>query len=303
MTAEAHLKAAAAVVGGGGRQLDLSEPRVMGILNVTPDSFCDGGQHNSLKRACNRAEAMLQQGADLIDVGGESSRPGATPVPLEEELRRVVPVVRELVRQFDALVSVDTVKAGVMSAVIDEGAWMINDVCALAGDGTLQAVAGSDVAVCLMHMLGKPRTMQDNPRYDDVVAEVAAFFEQRCRICEDAGIGRPRLVVDPGFGFGKTLEHNCELLRQLPTFLGSGTPVMIGLSRKAMVTALSGSQPRQGVSGSVALGLICYLRGARIFRVHDVIETVQALRAVSQLGWLPPLEPFPRPTIERMRSV
>ena len=273
--------------------LELSEPRIMGILNVTPDSFCNGGLHDSLKRACRRAETMLQQGADLIDVGGESSRPAATPVPLELELERVVPVVRELVRQFDTLVSVDTAKAGVMRAVIDEGAWMINDVQALAGEGTLEAVAGSDVAVCLMHMLGEPRTMQDDPRYDDVVAEVAAFLEERCRVCEAAGIGRSRLIVDPGFGFGKTLEHNCELLRQLPTFLTSGAPILIGLSRKAMVTALSGSEPRQGIHGSVALGLICYLRGARILRVHDVIETAQALRAVNRLGWLPPLETPP----------
>ena len=281
--------AAGAVAGGGGRLLELAQPRVMGILNVTPDSFCDGGHHNSFNQACERAEAMLRQGADLIDVGGESSRPGAVPVPLEEELRRVIPVVRELVRQFDALVSVDTAKAEAMKAAIDEGAWMINDVRALAAEGALQTVAGSDVAVCLMHMLGEPGSMQSDPRYGDVVAEVAAFLEKRCQACEEAGIDRSRLVIDPGFGFGKTLEHNCELLRQLPIFLGSRTPVMIGLSRKAMVTALSGSEPSQGVSGSVALGLICYLRGARILRVHDVTETVQALRAVQQLGWLPPL--------------
>ena len=261
----------------------------MGILNVTPDSFCDGGRHNSFKQACERAETMLRQGADLIDVGGESSRPGAVSVPLEQELQRVVPVVRELVREFDALVSVDTAKAEVMKAVIDEGAWMINDVRALAEEGALETVANSDVAVCLMHMLGSPRTMQSDPRYGDLVAEVAAFLEERCLLCERAGIDRSRLVVDPGFGFGKTLEHNCELLRQLPAFLGSRTAVMIGLSRKAMVTALADSEPCEGVSGSVALGLICCLRGARILRVHDVIETVQALKAVWRLGWLPPL--------------
>jgi dihydropteroate synthase len=256
----------------------------MGVLNVTPDSFSDGGLHDSTERAEQRAAAMIAEGAALIDVGGESTRPGATEVPVEIELQRVIPVV-ERVARLGAIVSIDTRRALVMRAAIAAGAGMVNDVSALREPGALEAVAGSGAAVCLMHMLGEPRSMQVAPRYDDVVTEVKAFLAARVHACLSAGIAAERLVVDPGFGFGKTLEHNLQLLRGLGPLCELGLPLLVGLSRKSMLGALTGRSVDARQAGSVALALLAVQGGARIIRAHDVAATVDALKvwsAVSQ---------------------
>jgi dihydropteroate synthase len=260
----------------GVRTLDLSRPRVMGILNVTPDSFSDGGRYAGLARALDRARAMLADGADVVDVGGESTRPGAAPVDEATELARVVPVIEALARE-GALVSVDTTKPGVMRAAIGAGAAMVNDVGALGAPGAIDAVAGSGVAVCLMHMRGTPATMQSAPEYADVVAEVRGFLAARARVCEAAGIARDRIVVDPGFGFGKTLAHNLDLLARLDEIAASGYPVLAGLSRKSMLGAITGRPEGERMAASVAAALSAVQRGAAIVRVHDVRETVDAL--------------------------
>lgn len=271
-----------AVAGGttvlrcGARTLDLSRPRVMGILNVTPDSFSDGGRYAGLARALDHARAMLADGADVVDVGGESTRPGAAPVDEATELARVVPVIEALARE-GALVSVDTTKPGVMRAAIGAGAAIVNDVGALGAPGAIEAVAGSGVAVCLMHMRGTPATMQSAPDYADVVTEVRGFLEARARACEAAGIARDRIVVDPGFGFGKTLAHNLDLLARLDEIAASGYPVLAGLSRKSMLGAITGRPEGERMAASVAAALSAVQRGAAIVRVHDVRETVDAL--------------------------
>ena len=263
----------------GARALDLSQPRVMGILNVTPDSFSDGGRHARLAEALAHARAMVAEGADLIDVGGESTRPGAAAVSVEEEIRRVVPVVEALAAELPVPISVDTSKPEVMRAAVRAGATLVNDVAALRGPGSLETAAALGVPVCLMHMQGEPRTMQRDPRYGDVVGEVAAFLAQRIAACEQAGIARGRLLVDPGFGFGKTLAHNLALLRGLPALGALGVPVLAGLSRKSMIGALLGDAPvGERLHGSVAAALLAVERGAAIVRVHDVAPTVQALR-------------------------
>jgi dihydropteroate synthase len=263
----------------GARALDLSQPRVMGILNVTPDSFSDGGRHARLAEALAHARAMVAEGADLIDVGGESTRPGAAAVSVEEEIRRVVPVVEALAAELPVPISVDTSKPEVMRAAVRAGATLVNDVAALRGPGALETAAALGVPVCLMHMQGEPRTMQRDPRYGDVVGEVAAFLAQRIAACEQAGIPRGRLLVDPGFGFGKTLAHNLALLRGLPALGALGVPVLAGLSRKSMIGALLGDAPvGERLHGSVAAALLAVERGAAIVRVHDVAPTVQALR-------------------------
>jgi dihydropteroate synthase len=263
----------------GARALDLSQPRVMGILNVTPDSFSDGGRHARLAEALAHARAMVAEGADLIDVGGESTRPGAAAVSVEEEIRRVVPVVEALAAELPVPISVDTSKPEVMRAAVRAGATLVNDVAALRGPGALETAAALGVPVCLMHMQGEPRTMQRDPRYGDVVGEVAAFLAQRIAACEQAGIPRGRLLVDPGFGFGKTLAHNLALLRGLPALGALGVPVLVGLSRKSMIGALLGDAPvGERLHGSVAAALLAVERGAAIVRVHDVAPTVQALR-------------------------
>ena len=259
----------------------LREPRtlVMGVLNVTPDSFSDGGRWLARDAALAHARAMIEAGADLIDIGGESTRPGAEPVPEQEELDRVMPVLEALTAEFEVPVSVDTCKPGVMRAAIASGAAMINDVRALRAEGALEAVREAPVLLCLMHMRGEPRTMQDDPRYDDVVADLLAFFRERIAACEAAGIDTGRLIVDPGFGFGKTLAHNLALLRRLEAFHCLGLPLLAGLSRKRMIGALLGDAPVEArLQGSVAAALIAALKGARIVRVHDVRETVEALR-------------------------
>ena len=262
----------------GRHLLDLDAPVVMGILNVTPDSFSDGGRFAGLPEALAQAERMAAEGAAIIDVGGESTRPGAAPVDAEEELRRVIPVIERLVSSLTIPVSVDTQKPAVMRAAIAAGASMVNDVAALREPGAIAAVADSDVAVCLMHMQGEPRTMQLAPRYGDVVAEVRGFLRERAARCIAAGIVRSRLVVDPGFGFGKTLAHNLELLRRLGEIAADGIPVLAGLSRKSLIGALTGRDNADRLAGSVALATIAAQNGARIVRAHDVGPTVDALR-------------------------
>ncbi|MHB0985727.1 MAG: dihydropteroate synthase [Sulfuricella sp.] len=261
--------------------LPLDRPLIMGIVNVTPDSFFDGGRHASPSAGIEHALRLLEEGADILDVGGESSRPGALSVSIDEELRRVMPVV-EAMRGRDVPVSVDTCKAEVMRAAIESGAAMINDIDALQNEGALAAVAGSDVAVCLMHKQGAPQTMQLAPSYDDVVAEVMAFLQARVAAAEAAGISRARLVIDPGFGFGKTLEHNIDLLRHLNRFRALGVPLLAGLSRKAMLGRIAGlGAADERIHASIAAAILAVQKGARIVRVHDVRATREALQVVN----------------------
>jgi len=265
----------------GKYNFDLSHPLVMGILNVTPDSFSDGGQHYLLDDALRHAEQMLSAGAKIIDVGGESTRPGASAVELQQEIDRTIPVIEKITANLDVAVSIDTSKAAVMREAVSVGAGMINDVMALQAEGALQVAAQTDdsIAICLMHMQGQPRTMQQNPTYDDVVEDVNNFLLQRIDCCKQAGISSSRLVVDPGFGFGKTLSHNLQLLKNLERFLQTGCTVLAGISRKSMIGALlDNAVASDRVVGSVAAALIAYQKGARIIRVHDVKETVDALK-------------------------
>jgi dihydropteroate synthase len=261
----------------GTRTLDLTVPRVMGIVNVTPDSFYDGGTYARTEQALAHARQMVADGADIVDIGGESTRPGAHPVSEAEELARVMPLVAGLASE-NVIVSVDTRKPGVMRAALDAGATMINDVCALRERGSLEAVAASGAAVCLMHMQGDPRTMQTEPRYDDVVHDVRDFLIERALSCEAAGIARERIVIDPGLGFGKTRAHNLALLRALPVLAGTGYALLVGVSRKATIGQLTGRAPDARLAGSLAAALAAVARGARIVRVHDVRETVDALK-------------------------
>ncbi len=260
-----------------GFSLDLSRPRVMGILNVTPDSFSDGGRFFDPGAAREQALRMEEEGAAVIDVGGESTRPGAPEVPLEEELRRVVPIVESLRSILKVPISVDTSKPEVMRRAVAAGAGLVNDVNALRADGAVETVAELDVPVCLMHMQGTPRTMQHSPRYNDVVAEVKAFFEERMAACRQAGIAEERLLLDPGFGFGKTLEHNLALLRDLEKFTDLGRPLLVGISRKSMIGAITGRETGERLPGSLAAAVMAVERGARLVRVHDVAATVDAL--------------------------
>jgi dihydropteroate synthase len=262
----------------GSTLLDLTVPKVMGVLNVTPDSFSDGGRYVSHARALEHAQAMIEGGAAIIDVGGESTRPGAAQVSVEEELRRVIPVVEALARGGHAIVSVDTSTPEVILAATAAGATLINDVRGLQRPGTLEAVAQSDCAVCVMHMQGAPDTMQRRPEYADVVAEVRNFLQARVRACETAGIGRDRIVIDPGFGFGKTVAHNLALVRQLPEFIALRLPVLMGMSRKSTIGVITGRSDSERMAGSLALAVVAVLRGAHIIRAHDVAETVDALK-------------------------
>ena len=248
----------------------------MGILNVTPDSFADGGRHFDFERALDHARRMVADGADLIDVGGESTRPGAALVTERTELKRVLPLVAALAAE-NVPVSVDTAKPAVMRAALAAGACLVNDVRALQARGALDAVAGSGCGVCLMHMQGRPRTMQANPQYEDVVREVRDFLVARALIAEGAGIARERIAIDPGFGFGKTMAHNLTLLRSLRALAGTGYPVLAGLSRKATIGQITGRDVGDRMAGSVAAALAAVARGAAIVRVHDVRETVDAL--------------------------
>jgi dihydropteroate synthase len=263
------------------RVLDLAAPVVMGVLNVTPDSFSDGGRFARRDAALAHARRMISEGAAIIDVGGESTRPGANPASVDEELARVIPVIEALRRESAVFISVDTSKPQVIEAAVAAGADIVNDVRALAEPGAIEAAAASGAGVCLMHMLGEPRTMQDAPHYENVVEEVGTFLAARMRACRDAGIDAARMVIDPGFGFGKLIEHNLALLKQLAGFEALGVPIAVGLSRKSMLAKLTGRGVDERLAGSVALATIAVLHGARIVRAHDVAATVDAVRVAA----------------------
>ena len=263
----------------GHYRLSLERPLIMGIVNVTPDSFSDGGAYLDAKAAIAHAHRLVEEGADILDIGGESTRPGAAPVSAEQELVRVVPVLRGL-RNIGVPISVDTLKTEVMRAALDEGATIINDVTALSAPGAMEAVAASDAAVCLMHMRGEPRTMQSEPHYDDVVAEVKAYLVDRMGAVLAHGIARERVILDPGFGFGKRLEHNLVLLRELEQITALGLPVLSGWSRKSSLGLITGKPANDRLAASLAAAILSVRHGANIVRVHDVAATRDALAVV-----------------------
>ncbi|PBQ16990.1 dihydropteroate synthase [Pseudomonas congelans] len=265
----------------GNRVLDLAHTHVMGILNATPDSFSDGGRYSQLDAALRHAEAMVQAGATLIDVGGESTRPGARPVSASEEVERVAPVVEVIARELDVIISVDTSTPEVMLAAAGLGAGLINDVRSLQRPGALEAAASTGLPVCLMHMLGEPGTMQDDPHYDDLVGEVCAFLAERMKQCVAAGIGQQQIILDPGFGFAKTLEHNLSLFKHMEALHALGRPLLVGVSRKSMIGAVLGRTVDQRLSGGLALAALAVAKGARILRVHDVAETADVVRMIA----------------------
>lgn len=258
-------------------QFDLTRPLVMGIVNVTPDSFSDGGRHASVDAAIAHAQQLVADGADILDIGGESTRPGAGTVSEQQELDRVLPLIEGL-QGIPVPISIDTCKTGVMRAALAAGASLVNDVNALQAEGALEVLAGSDAAVCLMHKQGEPQNMQQQPHYVDVVAEVHAFLRERIALLQAAGVPGDRIVVDPGFGFGKTLAHNLALLRGLSGFAALGVPLLAGLSRKSMLGTITGRDVGERLAASVAAALLAVQRGAAIVRVHDVRETVDALK-------------------------
>jgi dihydropteroate synthase len=263
--------------------LDLAEPVVMGILNVTPDSFSDGGRHASIDAAVEWGLAMAAEGAAIIDVGGESTRPGAAPVGLPDEIARVVPVIERLASRAGVPISVDTTKPEVMRAAVAAGARLINDVRALQAPGALAAAAECGAAVCLMHMRGEPRTMQADPQYESVVTDVREFLDGRIAACEAAGIPRERICVDPGIGFGKRPQHNLALLAALDRLADPGIPVLVGVSRKSLLGIITGRPTGERLAGSVALAALSVMRGAAIIRAHDVAATVDAVKVASAL--------------------
>ena len=265
----------------GSRFLDLSRPQVMGILNVTPDSFSDGGRYGQRDAALRHAEAMLQAGATLIDVGGEPTRPGARAVSPVEELERVAPIVEAIARELDVIISVDTSTPAVIRETARLGAGLINDVRSLQRDGALDAAADSGLPVCLMHMRGEPSTMQQNPQYPNVVAEVREFLLERLAACTAAGIGAERVILDPGFGFAKTLEHNLSLFKHLPALHALGRPLLVGVSRKSMIGKVLGHEVGERLYGSLALAALALSKGAQILRVHDVAQTVDVVRMIA----------------------
>lgn len=269
------------LVCGHGRVLDLARPVVMGVLNVTADSFSDGGRFRDYDAALRHGEKLVEEGAAILDIGGESTRPGAEPVSLQEELDRVVPVVETLARRLDVLISVDTMKPGVMRAAVAAGAGLINDVQGLEAEGAIEAAAQGGAAVCLMHMQGTPRTMQQAPHYEDVVREVGDYLRRRVAACEAGGVDRARLCVDPGFGFGKTVAHNLQLLNGLEAIAADGLPVLVGLSRKSMLSHLTGRPVQERLAGSLALATLAARNGALIVRAHDVAAT----RDVIAVAW------------------
>lgn len=264
----------------GTKRLALSSPIVMGILNVTPDSFSDGGQYSSYELACQHADDMVAQGARMIDIGGESTRPGAADVSLADELARVIPLVKYVAAHHDVWISVDTSKPEVMRQAVAAGAHLINDVRALMEPGALQAAAELQVPICLMHMQGEPKSMQFSPTYHNVIEEVSAFLTERIEACLRAGIPRELLILDPGFGFGKSLEHNYELLAKLDCFAQFDLPILIGLSRKSMIGNLLAKPTSERLAGSLAGAMIAAQKGAHIIRVHDVTETVDMLKVL-----------------------
>jgi dihydropteroate synthase len=267
-------------------RLTLDRPLIMGVVNVTPDSFYDGGRHASTAHAIAHARRLAAEGADLLDIGGESSRPGSEAVSLDQELARVLPVLDGL-RDLELPISVDTTKPGVMRAAIAGGAAMINDITALGASGALEAVAASEAAVCLMHMRGEPKTMQAEPVYADVVAEVRSFLAARVAACVAAGIPDDRIVIDPGFGFGKTVEHNLTLLRELRAIAAIGVPVLAGWSRKSSLGRITGRAPEERLASSLAAALIAVQHGARIVRVHDVAATRDVLAVLDAVQGAP----------------
>lgn len=269
-------------------QLDLTTPRVMGIVNVTPDSFSDGGKFSATHLAIEHALKLAGEGAAILDIGGESTRPNATPVGLQEELGRVIPVIEALSKQVNIPISIDTYKPQVMQVAIDAGASIVNDVRALqegAGlkESALQVVAKSNAGVCLMHMQGTPQTMQDKPQYDNVVNDVSAFLQKRLQACINAGIPKNRILLDPGFGFGKTRAHNIALIQQLESFAALGQPLLVGLSRKSVLGQMTGYDVDVRLYASIAASVIAAQKGAKILRVHDVKATVEALKVVSAI--------------------
>ncbi len=255
----------------------------MGVLNITPDSFSDGGLYLNTESALRQAEKMVAEGAAIIDVGGESTRPGAQAVTEAEELDRVIPVIEKLHRELGAIISVDTSKAQVISEAAKAGAGLINDVMALRGDGVLSAARDSGLPVCLMHMQGKPRSMQASPQYHDVVTEVKSFLQQQAERCIAQGIGKEQIIIDPGFGFGKTLDHNISLFRHLEVLKELGYPVLIGASRKSMLGQITGKDVQDRLAGSLALATVAVIKGAAIIRAHDVAETVDAVKIAHTL--------------------
>ncbi len=256
----------------------------MGILNVTPDSFSDGGKFNSLDNALQQAERMIKAGVSIIDIGGESTRPGAPDVSLEEELARVIPTIKAIRAKFDVWISIDTSKAEVMRQAVEAGADVINDVRALQEPGALQVAADANVPICLMHMKGQPRTMQANPSYGDVLQDVEAFLQERVEACEAVGISKEQLILDPGFGFGKTIEHNYHLLAHLEKFHSLGLPVLAGMSRKSMIFKLLDKVPTNCMVASVTCATIAAMKGAQIIRVHDVEETLEAMKIIEVMN-------------------
>ena len=260
-----------------GKILDLSEPRVMGILNVTPDSFSDGGQFISIETALTQARQMVAEGAAILDIGGESTRPGAAVVAADEEMARVVPVIEAIHAEIDIPISIDTMKPEVMRAAVSAGAGLINDVQALQRDGALAAAAELNVPVCLMHSQGMSQTMQDAPRYDNVIKEVTDFLLARVAACEAVGITRDKLILDPGFGFGKKANHNLKLMKHLSFLIDTGFPVLVGVSRKSMIGALLDVSVEERLAASLSLASLAVWQGAKLVRSHDVKETVQAI--------------------------
>ena len=267
----------------GDQWLDLTKPHVMGVINVTPDSFSDGGslfasQSLCLDAAMVRARAMVAEGASFLDIGGESTRPGADPVSVQQELDRVIPVIESIRASLDVVVSIDTSTPEVITAAAKAGAGLINDVRALGREGALQAAAATQLPICLMHMQGDPKTMQDNPVYDSVVGDIGLYFDERIKQCNHVGIPTERILIDPGFGFGKTLAHNLQLLKHLNSLVKKGLPVLVGMSRKSMIGSVLDRPVGERLSGGLAVTVMAYERGARIVRAHDVAPTVDALR-------------------------
>jgi dihydropteroate synthase len=269
----------------GNFQLDLSQPKVMGIVNVTPDSFSDGGKFSKTNLAIAHAVKLAEEGASILDIGGESTRPNATPVSLQEELDRVIPVIEVLVNHINIPISIDTYKPAVMQAAIDAGVSMVNDVRALQEIGAMEVVAKSNIGICLMHMQGTPQTMQLNPQYDDVIEEVKSFLNARLQATNGGNVvaGLSRILLDPGFGFGKTREHNIALLQNLESFADLGQPLLVGLSRKSVLGQMTGNDVDTRLYASIAASVIAAMKGAKILRVHDVKATVEALKVVAAI--------------------
>lgn len=268
-------------------QLNNKQPLVMGILNTTPDSFSDGGQFACVDNALSHAIGMVEEGVDIVDVGGESTRPGARAVSAKDEIQRVVPVIQAIREQSDVCISIDTSKPDVMAAAVEAGASLVNDVNGLRAKGAVQVCAELDVSVCVMHMQGEPRSMQHRPTYVDVVEEVRFFLQQRIEDCMDAGIGQEKIMIDPGFGFGKTRQHNMQLLHRLDEFTALGMPVLLGLSRKSVLGAILDAPVEQRLHGSIAAAVLGWTKGAQIFRVHDIKPTVDALKVCMAMQYPP----------------